>query len=221
VSGYLQRLVSRHSSLPAVRPRGTSRFEGGLASGIAVLDTATTAAPPAVEDPPPAAPPRRPAVRVRPPDRVHPPAAPAAVTEMADGPSARPVMARPKPVTPEPVRTSATDANMPEPTAIAVAKGDEPEAQVPPGPRGTGPEPVTLRRARPAHPARHDGGNASVARRRGQATTEHEPDVVRVHIGRVEVRAVIAAPQPAMPAARPSGPAPLSLDRYLSGERRA
>lgn len=55
----------------------------------------------------------------------------------------------------------------------------------------------------------------------GRAAAE-EPEVVQVHIGRVDVRAVLPPPEPARarpPAARRE--APLSLDRYLAGEKRA
>ena len=49
-----------------------------------------------------------------------------------------------------------------------------------------------------------------------------DPDVVHVHIGRVEVRAVLPPAERARPAApEPERPRPLSLDRYLAGERRA
>ena len=47
-----------------------------------------------------------------------------------------------------------------------------------------------------------------------------EPDVVRVHIGRVEVRAVL--PPAERPASKPRGTAgPLSLDRYLAQRGRS
>jgi hypothetical protein len=66
--------------------------------------------------------------------------------------------------------------------------------------------------SRPAIPARRSAHDAAAAR---------EPDVVRVHIGRVEVRAVLPTPERARPVpTRPDGPKPLSLERYLAGERR-
>jgi hypothetical protein len=47
-----------------------------------------------------------------------------------------------------------------------------------------------------------------------------EPDVVHVHIGRIEVRAVVASPEQSRPTApRADAPRPLSLDRYLAGKR--
>ncbi len=73
--------------------------------------------------------------------------------------------------------------------------------------------PIRLRSARPAD------GRAAPGRRSPTAVPS-EPDVVHVHIGRVEVRAIVPAPEPSRPAPRPARPAPLSLDRYLSGERR-
>jgi hypothetical protein len=53
-------------------------------------------------------------------------------------------------------------------------------------------------------------------------TAAASPDVVRVHIGRVEVRAVMSPPERARPRGSKSSDAlgPLSLDRYLSGKGR-
>jgi hypothetical protein len=50
-----------------------------------------------------------------------------------------------------------------------------------------------------------------------------EPNVIRVHIGRVEVRAVLPAPERSRPRApKPSDATrPMSLDRYLAGKDRA
>ena len=57
--------------------------------------------------------------------------------------------------------------------------------------------------------------------RRGITDRQAAPDVVQVHIGRVEVRAVMpAAPQQPRARARREPPA-LSLDQYLAGKRRS
>lgn len=68
-------------------------------------------------------------------------------------------------------------------------------------------------------PERQDAATVASGRRLAPSTRLAEPDVVQVHIGRVEVRAVVAPSEPARPAARPATPKPLSLDRYLTGER--
>jgi hypothetical protein len=54
-----------------------------------------------------------------------------------------------------------------------------------------------------------------------EAETAREPDVIRVHIGRVEVRAVMPTPRPQPRSAQPSTDVrPMSLDRYLNAKDR-
>ena len=87
------------------------------------------------------------------------------------------------------------------------------------GPERTTVVPVAIHRADPPPIGTPADGRATPSRRSPTAVPS-EPDVVHVHIGRVEVRAIVPAPAPSRPAPRPARPAPLSLDRYLSGERR-
>jgi hypothetical protein len=87
------------------------------------------------------------------------------------------------------------------------------------GPEGTTVVPVTIRPADPPLIGTLADGRARPSRRSPTAVPS-EPDVVHVHIGRVEVRAIVPAPEPSRPAPGPARPAPLSLDRYLSGEGR-
>jgi hypothetical protein len=57
---------------------------------------------------------------------------------------------------------------------------------------------------------------------RPHRSPESEPTVIRVHIGRIDVRTAALAPE--RPRARPKAvdtPKPMSLDRYLSGKDRA
>lgn len=55
----------------------------------------------------------------------------------------------------------------------------------------------------------------------GQVGTSREPDVVRVHIGRVEVRAILPAARPTpRQTTAPSDARPMTLDRYLSTKDR-
>ena len=54
-------------------------------------------------------------------------------------------------------------------------------------------------------------------------STQRGPDVIRVSIGRVEVRAAATLPSPpqAAPPAAPAAPVRVSLQGYLRGEREA
>ena len=122
---------------------------------------------------------------------------------------------RAAPSTPSP----ATDAPRPERTddPSGPARHDAPARTR--GPERTTVVPVAIHRADPPPIGTPADGRATPSRRSPTAVPS-EPDVVHVHIGRVEVRAIVPAPEPSRPAPRPARPAPLSLDRYLSGERR-
>jgi hypothetical protein len=67
--------------------------------------------------------------------------------------------------------------------------------------------PVPARATSDAPPADH----------RMRRSAPREPDVVQVHIGRIEVRAIVAAPErPGRPRTGPEPVRPLPLDRYLA-----
>jgi len=105
----------------------------------------------------------------------------------------------------------------PRDPVAALARGVEPtpvRIETPPPSRGAAP--IAPRRAPVA--ARTDGPEAfRLPDAAGRAS--REPDVVRVHIGRVEVRAIL--PPAERPAPKPRGPAgPLPLDRYLARKAR-
>jgi hypothetical protein len=218
VSGYLERLVGRHAGPSAVRARVVSRFEGDLVGRPAGGDPwAPEGSPPAIataSSMETAAPPRPLGAATS-----AVPMAPAngrSVGAMArDGIDTSRPPRRAAPSMPSP----ATDVPRPERTddPSGPARHDAPARTR--GPEGTTVVPVTIRRADPPAIGTPADGRARPSRR-SPTVVPSEPDVVHVHIGRVEVRAIVAAPEPSRPAPRPARPAPLSLDRYLSGEGR-
>jgi hypothetical protein len=228
MSDFLTRLGARHTVEPAVRPRAASRFEqasalpldretlavdanpaeharrGALTDALVAPDARSavrsrTASPtrtsPAVEPTATFAD----NVREREPtrsERARPPLVPFA----ADGLDVRvaPLVDSPRPVDD---RQRATAAIVPRASSPVVR--DVPAVMTR----------VADRAAPTSSPARaailHDGAAS-------------QPDVVRVHIGRVEVRAVMPPAERARPRGSKTSEAqgPLSLDRYLSGKRR-
>jgi hypothetical protein len=218
VSGYLERLVSRHAGPPAVRARVVSRFEGDLVGRSVSAD-------PWAPDGPPSATATAGSIEVS--------AAPQPVSDAA-------ITVPTGPATGRPVGATARDGiEASRPTRRATPSLPSPATDPPRPERTDGPPgpahhdvlagtrsheistvvPVTIRRADPPAIGTPADGRAALSRRSATAMPS-EPDVVHVHIGRVEVRATIPAPEPSRPAPRPARPAPLSLERYLSGERR-
>ena len=219
MSGYLERLVGRHAGPSAVRARAVSRFEGDLVGRSVGAD------PWAPDGPPSAiatASPMR-GLRATTPDRCR-------GTHGSDRAGDRAIGDR------DGARRHRWVAADPSRRAVHAVAGDRPaaagsEPTIRPsparhdapartrGPEGTTVVPVAIRRADPPPIGTPADGRAAPSRRSPTAVPS-EPDVVHVHIGRVEVRAIVPAPEPSRPAPRPARPAPLSLDRYLSGERR-
>lgn len=210
MNGYLQRLVERHArARPGMRLRVPSRFEGDL-----VGDTVEAEAPPLTA----VAAGRGPESSEAPHRSAHPRARP----RSADG-AGVPVTRRPGTIEAQPMPRPAGPAADVIPRVAPSAHG----SIHPPGTTST----VVARRAtpRPAVPLRTQGidrlttprreADPHRARMSAGPMLPAEPDVVHVHIGRVEVRAVVAPPETRRPVDRPSRPAPLSLDRYLSRER--
>ena len=219
MSSYLERLVGRHGGPAAVRARVVSRFEGDLVGRPVGGDTSAPEGPPSAiataSSMETAAHPRA--------DRCRGIHGSRGAGDRAIGHrhgARRQQMGRDRPVAAEPSMPSpATDAPRPERTddPSGPARHDAPARTR--GPEGTTVVPVTIRRADPPPIGTPADGRAAPSRRSPTAVPS-EPDVVHVHIGRVEVRAIVPAPEPSRPARRPARPAPLSLDRYLSGERR-
>jgi hypothetical protein len=233
VSGYLQRLVARHVGPPAVRVRAVSRFEGDLVGGSVppealvaagqatapALDRDLPAAPLGPTDPVSATRPAAPAVGrtapVRsielPREETAAPAAPlhanpASSREHTDGPPDQQGHVEPP---------KAVQRDVQPVTPVAIRRSDPPDIATP------SPE-IDARSPGVAGPS---NVNVATARRSEAALTSPEPDVVHVHIGRVEVRAIVPERETSRPtprtAASPARPAPLSLERYLAGERRS
>ena len=229
-AGYLGRLVTRMTDEPAIRPRVASRFEVAGGGHRDVEPTTAGRATPLVVPGRPWSDPRLPFA-----------------LERADGPTANEqAVADPPRDLATLVRrlTKGPDTGNAEPHAAregtvheAVrASSDRAHASGSSGSSGsvdaTEPEPglirAVVRAVGPgpfADASPHDAIRvaAAVAAADSNGRGEgREPDVVQVHIGRVEVRAITAAAPAPAPAGRPSaGARPLSLERYLAGERRS
>jgi hypothetical protein len=218
MSGFLERIVAHHASAPTIRPRPASRFEDAGPVPVESVE--------ALVDPDPGG---------------RPSGSPAPPTDTAEDPFrlrrvASPATAGDGPAADRPVPAAAHD--MVDGIERAGLPTDHLQAEQPAAPRW--PVPAVARAADAALPARSDGASrpgeprsartpapavatsvrvAEPAGRRdiGTRTPDREPDVVEVHIGRIEVRAVVAAPErpaPALPRQEPVRP--LSLERYLS-----
>ena len=218
MSGFLRRLVERHATEPVTRPRALSRFEAGAPPiGGPPQELSVPASLP--EDPPSAP------VRGTAGPPADPPPAPL-VLRSSPGEARPAAPALPGPTPPEAAFASLrtvferTDAGRP----IA------PREPLAGPPRDAEPSVDPATTLRPAHgvgpivprkvlvPARADVRATGRLRNAGDPAG-HGPDVVRVHIGRVEVRAVL--PPAERPTPRPRGTTgPLPLDRYLARRER-
>jgi len=218
MSGFLERIVAHHASAPTIRPRPASRFEDAGPVRVESVE--------ALVDPDPGG---------------RPSGSPAAPLDTSEDPFrlrrvASPVTAGDGPAADRPVPSGAHDVG--DGIARGVAPTSYPPVEQPRAPRSS--IPAVARAADAALPARSDGASPPgeprsartpapavatsvrvaepVGRRDiGTRTPDREPDVVEVHIGRIEVRAVVAAPErpaPALPRQEPVRP--LSLERYLS-----
>jgi hypothetical protein len=233
MNGYLERLVAQYADRPTVRSRAMSRFET-RSPALPLLVAASKPSPQNSAEPwdemagdhPDPAPDTGGRSRRRPPSRG------------ADGGRSIPVDSSPGRAEGALDRHAAAEAPASSteprrPLRDSAPAGNAPVAVVAAGPandvaaatrsnQGQGVEGPS-----PARLAVRSEGRAlptvAVASRRDElAARRREPDVVQVHIGRVEVRAVVPAPEPSAPfRERPAAREPLSLERYLAGERRA
>jgi hypothetical protein len=234
MSGFLGRLIARHTDGPSIRPRVAARFEpvAGPLSDPIEAQVPARRSPAATATLRPAAPLDSPAAR-------------------ADRPPAPPVEHRAAPAnqsrrqpSPQDQRSALGDARLPSPPAAndrPSLAADARRAVSPAADQSTTRDAVLFPTVERIRPRRSSPSAIPVARvepriasprvaprpgsRRADVETAapREPDVVQVHIGRVEVRAILPptpAPQPP-PDRRPEMPRPLSLERYLAGERRA
>lgn len=241
MNNYLSRLVERHFAEPAIRPRALSRFEpggwnGGESDAVAPAAGEVQAAP--------ATRPAEQAASIRAPrqepaqghqdgrdagrsDHARPrKAADGAATPHAVKPAAEmqqkihddvaPVAAIPAPAEQaSPIITVA-----PIITVVPNARNAERSVPVqPPQPGGpstpANSRPEQLRQAAPARPVPRQQGAPVAPPPAGSAA---RPDIVRVHIGRIEVRAVTAPGAAAARTPRAAAQPPLSLDGYLKGK---
>jgi hypothetical protein len=211
---FLERLVARPVEPPAVRPRAPGRFEHGPWADGALGNAGAAEEPDRAEHPtasprPPSreAPPvavevgRRPALREHAPALVRRDAAQATSAEATESvvPSPRPVVRE----RPSPTRRSSPDS--------------EPARS-----ESTTPAAVTTPVARPLQPLPPAVSPPSLSARvtSDRPSPRATPDVVQVRIGRIEVRATIARPEPPAPAV-PRAPRarPMSLEAFLDGKR--
>ena len=210
MSDFLGRLAARTSeSAPAIAPRSVSRFESpSLAIQHDVVEAMSSAAPrtssaTTVDAPPAIAEPRRSSTRQ------DAPVVPRSQSEReVIKPADRPVPARTR--IEQIMREVQTIVTAP---AVADARRERVrEPQVVSAP--VVPRSETTPEVRQSIPARAAINQAPA--------TKTEPTVIRVHIGRIDVRATAAATDRPRPRARPADAAmPMSLDRYLSGKDRA
>jgi hypothetical protein len=230
MTSFLVRLTERHAAAPVIRPRVLSRFERPTAAALpAPMDATEDAAVPL-----PAVAERTTATRRH---------SPAVALDAANVPHERD--ARREAVrnigaddthAALPLAAVAIDARVPRDAAAGVRA--MPTPRVP----DDGPDAASTRGGfAPVAPARSAAPQVVattrhavapvVATRRDVVTRSHgasapvvrEPDVIRVHIGRVEIRTVMppaARPQPRAAAPAPAA-APLPLDRYLDARSRS
>jgi hypothetical protein len=217
MTGYLDRLVARHAREPAVHLRAPSRFEGDLVGGL--VDLGGAAAVPIEAGP--GAPTATGDLRGVPPGvprdhRDHAAAADAHASrdDRAGRRSRAAVVAQRDDASSTGVPAQAT----PPPSASSSGRRERP-GPIEPHDKLLATEPIRVRGVLRRQLERQEAATVASGRRLAASTRLAEPDVVQVHIGRVEVRAVVAPSEPARPATRPATPKPLSLDRYLSGER--
>jgi hypothetical protein len=215
VSGYLERLVGRHVEPPSVRPRPVSRFEGDLVGGAVPPEVAGSRGPSPRAAPAEPTPAPQEQVGVASATRLAPPAAQPSIARAAPSRASASLPERTaEPAIPPPAPLA---GQAPRPVGpMERSHQDEPATK--PGPD----RPITaaaIHRAEVPQPAAPPRAQLAPSRRSAEPSPR-EPDVVHVHIGRVEVRATVPAPQPSRPPPRPTRPAPMSLERYLAGERR-
>jgi hypothetical protein len=247
MTGPLHRLIARHREEPSIRPRASSRFEPAVAPPVSWDPPGDVRREPATSPRPlPAAlaqipaPPSPPvpgvkhALRQPGPGPAPVPQETGATREPDPFSTHPPVPDRPREVRPgiESVVAALVDAGARIPDRSDRAFRQERD---PPRPDLIQPRPDLSQPTAVARDARAramsplvtppvGNGALSAGSPRGALTqpTAREPDVVHVHIGRVEVRAVMPGPERGRDAPAPrAARGPLSLDDYLAGKGRA
>jgi hypothetical protein len=226
MSGYLQRLAARSVGSPGLAsalPRLPARFEQPALAGLGLEvadERLTSHGAPAAPASHAAGNPRSVGRRLDPGSALRRPGERRPTDTPASAPRRAVVAASPAttaPVAGEPAAgAAATGALDP---AAAVGSSPPTAAIAEPAPSA---EPVARVTAQPAGRAR---APLAAERRDARAAQQaaSQPPVVRVHIGRLEVRANVQPAPAAAPAAADPGPAreQLALSAYLRGERQA
>jgi hypothetical protein len=194
-----------------------SDFISRLAARAVAQTPVTRTVPPAVSRAEPA---------VRPPQTAVEPrlaqATPAAPAVRSEAPEARVEPARP--AKQELVTESSVRERIVEKTVVRHAAPPPPEPVDATPARERQPEPVEVVRAAPvaATPTAVRVVETSVTRLQAAASVQTGEPPVRVHIGRLEVRANLEQPSaPPQPRSRPAAPERLSLGEYLRGRKSA
>jgi hypothetical protein len=218
MSGYLRRLVERHAAEPAARPRALSRFETGA---LRPREISREAAVP----PPIGLPPAPFADHIQHPKETA--ASPGVSRSRRD--EGRPALAAPpesnaSAPTETPARSFVDPPAFDRPLPSRLPVTPDVSGVPPPGRRpglGVPIRAVTTVVPRTAPPAATVDRPPRRPARAGSFPVPREPDVVRVQIGRVEVRAVLPpAGRPAPQSSQPPAEGPLSLERYLARKGR-
>ena len=223
MSGFLHRLAARQSAEPAIRPRVVPRFawsapsvgawpsEGRSTPMMLALSRVLGGRSPAL-----------PSAETIGGPRVHAASAPkhddrsAPASERDPRPEAQP----PSETTFRRVDRGRIDAAIAETTSPPEAPGVAPRIDVSPPRAPAFPfevpsAPVPRSSAKPLR------SHAEAPQpQRNSSREDSVPDVVQVHIGRVEVRAILPAPERPRPASRRESTPALPLDQYLAGKRR-
>ena len=223
MSGFLHRLAARQSAEPAIRPRVVPRFAWGAPSvGAWSSEGRSTPVMLALSRAPgersPALPPAetigRPRVHAASTPKHHDRFAPASEHE------SRPEAWPPSETTFRRVDRARIDAAIAETTSPPEAPGVAPRIDVSP-PRAPA-FPLEVPSAHvPRASARPVRSRTEAPQpQRNSSREDAVPEVVQVHIGRVEVRAILPAPERPRPASRRESTPALPLDQYLAGKRR-
>ena len=224
MTGYLGRMAARVSGRePGIVPRVPSRFEVADRAEPVAVDPATTEGAGIPPAPRPAAAPSRPvAISGVGAEQVRPTSPPATVPDRTAGLSP-PAPVRAPSAAPRRTQPLSTEGAGLPPVQPGEASGSTSRPSSPAARAASVRDLLVV----PAAPTAAVSSTAPLASATGSAsvdTSAREPDVVRVSIGRVDVRATMAPPRP------PAAPEPvrqperasaerLSLQDYLRGQR--
>jgi hypothetical protein len=206
VSDFLSRLAARAAGqAPLAQPRVPTRFEdpGEAAEPLDVVAGRAPSEPAAdvAAAVSPVTPPPRPPL---------PPAAAPGAPHVAEAPARTPMPAPPAPLVEDHAVTEPLGAAQPARERVA----SEPPAAVPPSPAAAPPAVAVTAAGRPRNPgavAPSPAGPADIA------APPPEPPPVRIHIGRLEVRANLEPVPATKPERRRPSEPELSLTDYLRG----